>query len=83
MEIFPNPTMELVKFTFPVEVAGEYKVLIHDMEGKLVKLLVQDWLAAGKAMLSFNAANLPAGTYNVSVLNDHVKLFSDKLVVTR
>jgi hypothetical protein len=82
MQVFPNPTTELVKFTFPVEVAGEYKVEIHDIQGKLVKLLVQDWLAAGKAMLSFNAAYLPAGTYNVTVRNEDIKLFSEKLVVT-
>lgn len=82
MEVFPNPITELVKFTFPVEVAGEYKVEIHDMQGKLVKLLIQDWLAAGKALLSFNAEYLPAGTYNVTVRNEEVKLFSEKLVVT-
>jgi hypothetical protein len=81
MDVFPNPTTELVKFNFPVEVAGEYKVEIHDLNGKLVKLVIQDWLSAGKALLSFNTANLPSGTYVVTVQNEERKLFTEKLVV--
>ena len=81
-DVFPNPTTELVKFNFPVEVAGEYKVEIHDLNGKLVKVVIQDWLSAGKALLSFNTAYLPSGTYVVSVANEEHKLFTEKLVVT-
>lgn len=81
LEVYPNPTAELVKFNFPVEVAGEYKVVISDLQGKLVKTMVQDWLSPGKALFSFNATYLPAGTYIVSVANNEVQLFSEKFVV--
>ncbi len=81
MSVFPNPTTEMVKFEFPVEVAAEYKVLVRDLQGRLVKLVVQDWLVPGKARLTFNAAPLAAGTYIVSVENDSHKLFTEKLIV--
>jgi Secretion system C-terminal sorting domain len=82
MEVFPNPATEIVKFEFPVVEAGEYKVLVSDLQGRLVKLVVQNWLAEGKAMLSFNAQYLASGTYIVSVENDSKKLFTEKLVVS-
>ncbi len=82
MDVYPNPTTETVKFEFPVVDAGEYKVFVRDLEGRVVKLVIQDWLVAGKARLAFNAHYLAAGTYIVSVENDSKQLFQEKLVVT-
>lgn len=82
LDVFPNPTTELVKFHFPVEEAGTYRVVIRDLQGKTVKLLVENWLVAGMATLSFNAVYLPAATYIVSVENDARRLFTERLVVT-
>jgi hypothetical protein len=81
MEVFPNPATEIVKFEFPVDEAGEYKVIVRDLEGRMVKLVIQDWLVAGNALLTFNAQHLAAGTYLVSVENDSKQLFTEKLVV--
>ncbi|MFN8393798.1 MAG: T9SS type A sorting domain-containing protein [Bacteroidia bacterium] len=81
MEVYPNPTTEIVKFTFPVEEAGEYAVRIYDLQGREIRLLVQNWLVPGKAMTSFNAAYLPAGTYVVKVAGMGKELFAEKFVV--
>jgi Secretion system C-terminal sorting domain len=81
LEVFPNPATETVKFEFPVDVAGEYKVLVRDIQGRVVKQVIQDWLVAGNALLTFNAQHLAAGTYTVSVENDTKQLFVEKLVV--
>ncbi len=82
MDVFPNPATEFVRFEFPVTEAAEYKVLVHDLQGKLIKLVVQDWLAPGGAMLTFNTEHLANGTYTVSVLTDSKTIFKEKLVVT-
>ena len=44
-------------------------------------MLVQNWLVPGKAMTSFNAAYLPAGTYVVKVAGMGKELFAEKFVV--
>lgn len=82
LEVYPNPVVEFVKFEFPVAEAGVYKVYVRDLQGRTLKLLVEDKLVAGKAMLSFNTRNLSNGTYIVSVENDSQNLFSEKFVVT-
>jgi hypothetical protein len=82
MDVFPNPATEMVKFEFPVEVAGEYKVLVRDIQGNLVKLVIEDWLVPGRALLTFNAQYLASGTYFVVVENEQKRLFNERLVVT-
>lgn len=82
LQIAPNPTTEEVRFIFPVDEAGMYRVLIRDLQGRTVKTVVQDWLVVGTAQLRFNAAYLPAATYLVSVENDTKQLYTEKLVVT-
>lgn len=81
MAVSPNPATEVVKFEFPVDEAGEYRVVIRDLQGRTVKLLVENWLVPGKARLSFNAQYLPGGTYIVSVENESKQLFTERLVI--
>lgn len=81
MQVYPNPSVEHVKFTFPVTEAGEYAVRIYDVNGREVRLVIQDWLVPGKAMTSFNAAYLPAGIYIVKVTGLGKELFTEKFVV--
>lgn len=81
LEVFPNPSTEKVVFEFPVDEAGEYKVFIRDMQGRTVKLLIENWLQKGTAKLAFLTSHLPAGTYIVAVESDAKQLFTEKMVV--
>lgn len=81
LEVFPNPSTDKVAFEFPVDVAGEYKVYVRDLQGRTVKLLIENYLQRGTAKLAFNTTHLPAATYYVSVENDSKLLFSEKLLV--
>ncbi len=81
LEVFPNPTTEKVTFEFPVDEAGEYKVYIRDLQGRTVKLLIENWLQRGTAKLAFMTTYLSAGTYIVAVENGEKQLFNEKMVV--
>jgi hypothetical protein len=81
--VYPNPSVDRVTFDFPVSEAGIYRVDIHDMQGKLVHTVIEDWLRVGEGRVSFNTTALSAGTYVVSVQNGASKLFQDRFVVTK
>lgn len=83
MEVFPNPTTDRVTFDFPVQEAGEYKVLVRDLQGRLIHTVIQDWLRQGEGRVSFTTTALSAGTYLVSVENENGILFKDKFVVNK
>jgi hypothetical protein len=54
---------------------------VRDLQGRTVKMLIENYLQRGKAKLAFNTTYLPAATYFVSVESDSKKLFTEKLVV--
>lgn len=64
----PNPFNPATNLSFRVEVAGRTRLAIHDLRGRLVRLLVDDDLPAGDHLFAWDGkdasgAGVASGTY--------------------
>lgn len=62
---FPNPFNPETTIPFKVEKTRQVKVEVYDLRGRLVETLSNDIYVAGEHRLTFNAEDLPSGTYLV------------------
>ncbi|MBP9151229.1 MAG: T9SS type A sorting domain-containing protein [Flavobacteriales bacterium] len=61
--VFPNPFVNQLEVTFELQESTLLRLELVDIEGKLVRLLMEDRIKAGKNRLSFNGSFLTSGTY--------------------
>lgn len=59
----PNPFNPTTEILFSVGLDGPTRLEIHDAVGKLVAVLVDQHLAAGKYSVTWDATDLPSGMY--------------------
>jgi hypothetical protein len=78
---YPNPSDNLIFFSFSVERTGLYSVGIYDLNGRLIKHLLDDKLKGGTAQLKFSTENLPAGVYFVRIESEIAAPTTRKFVV--
>ncbi|HAY33500.1 MAG TPA: hypothetical protein DCY06_05135 [Bacteroidetes bacterium] len=60
---YPNPFNPSTKINFSIPKAGVVSLIVYDILGKEVIQLVNEFKAAGKHEINFNASNLSSGTY--------------------
>ena len=60
---YPNPFNAMTQFKFGLPTAGEVKLIIWDIQGRKIWELLQKKLPAGEYQMSWDAENLPSGTY--------------------
>jgi len=63
MAVFPNPTRGIVQFRFTGEAGGSLHLRLLNMQGQVVRTLVQARPFEGHADLQFDLSGLPGGTY--------------------
>lgn len=80
VEMYPNPFINNTTVEFYSESTNVMRIEIRDMEGKLVKLLLEDRVKKGSNRLLFNANELPSGTYFVVGLSNKSKVFSKQVI---
>jgi hypothetical protein len=82
MNAFPNPFAGELSFRYKLEIAGNVKIEITDVNDRSVHQLNQGYKTPGDYTIRWNAASLPAGSYlaNLSIDNQHVQTI--KLVKT-
>jgi hypothetical protein len=83
---FPNPSRAHVDLAFELASDGSAKVRIHDVSGRLVRVLSQGRMAAGPQSLRWDrrtqsGARAPAGLYFVEVRSDR-ETFRQRFVLT-
>jgi hypothetical protein len=80
--IYPNPSSgQRVTMRFMLSENTFCHIDIVDMQGKIVKTLLRDFVKKGTNEISFDPANLPKGIYQV-IVNDGIKnVMNEKLVV--
>lgn len=63
-DAYPNPfnTTTTIAFTLPMD--SKVDLRVYDNLGRLVKVLVSDWMQAGTHKLMFDANGLASGVYN-------------------
>lgn len=78
--IFPNPFMEQMDVVFELQETSVLRLELVDIEGRSVKLFLEDRIKAGKNRLSFNAEYLDAGTYFLNAYGQNRLVFSEKVI---
>ncbi len=82
--VFPNPTIgETSNCVFDLPSDSRVIANLYDMNGRLVKMLVDRDLKAGSFVLSFSTSPLSKGMYLISILIDGKKMPSQKLFVDK
>ena len=60
---YPNPFNPSTEIRFTLPEASHVSLVVYDVQGREISTLVDEQLGAGEHAASFNAANLPTGTY--------------------
>lgn len=60
---YPNPFNPVTTITYRLESAGRVKINIYDARGRLVRILSDEYQAAGKYSIAFDASDLASGAY--------------------
>jgi hypothetical protein len=64
---FPNPFSESTKLRYRVRSSSHVTIRIYDLNGRLVKTLVDETQNPGEYTLQWNAESMPAGVYTAQV----------------
>jgi hypothetical protein len=81
LRVYPNPTVEQFAIEFEMLERANINVSIFDMEGRLVKLLLEDNMKPGLKTLRFNRNALSSGTYTISVTSNNQTLAHENLII--
>jgi hypothetical protein len=81
VRVFPNPAIDQFSVSFEMLERANINVSIYDMEGKLVKVLLNDNLKPGGKTVQFNRNALTSGTYLITVTSNDKIISNEKLVI--
>ena len=81
VRVYPNPTIERFSIAFDMTERADINVSIFDMNGGLVKLLLEDNLKPGNKTLHFNSNALTSGTYLITVTSNDKIIANEKLII--
>jgi PKD repeat protein len=68
--LYPNPSFDKVHLKFHSPQLQFLKYEIYDLQGKLVKNLIEKNVGSGENELSFSVEPLPAGRYTLRIVSD-------------
>ncbi len=60
---YPNPFNPTTTLTYNINQAGRVRLEVFDIQGRRINMLVDEVRPAGEHRVSFNAGDLPSGTY--------------------
>ena len=71
---FPNPVKNITSIKYSVDATSQVKIVAFDIQGKLIKVLVDKKHEQGIFETNFDLSNLAQGTYLVAAFkNGQVK----------
>jgi hypothetical protein len=81
--MFPNPAKQdlFVEYNIPVASTQYVSARIYNLQGQVMKEIINSRVKAGTARLTFSTEFLPAGIYIVKLENETQILWQDKLIV--
>jgi hypothetical protein len=68
-ELFPNPAIEIVNVKFSVEKNEYLNFVLYDLNGRVVQVLMREYVKAGAQNFSFSLHPVPAGSYFLKIYN--------------
>ncbi len=67
LTLFPNPSSSYFQLVFDLNASERLSFKVYDASGKLVKVLLEDRVKAGKNRFQFNSSELPGGSYILAI----------------
>jgi hypothetical protein len=79
--VSPNPVRDVVDISFTITETIPVTIALHDMQGKLVRILYDDTPLIGNHSFSFQMSDVVAGVYLVSVTSTKGRMVYKRVVV--
>lgn len=84
MQVFPNPFQAVTSILFELNEQQSVQLIVYDMAGREVSLLFKGTVEADKLQeISFEANDLPAGTYICRLITEKGETVEEKLVLLK
>ncbi len=80
MNAFPNPFSDNFTVNFMLEKTSDCSFDLFDMNGKLVKILMQERVHPGSNQFSFSLSPVAKGIYLLAISADGIRIASEKVV---
>ena len=77
---YPNPVSQWFSTTFTLESEKHINVSVYDINGRLVKVLLEDLVSSGEHKISFVPTNLSNGVYFLRVIERNQILYTYKFI---
>lgn len=68
---YPNPFNPITKIKFDIAKSSFVRIVIFDILGRVINILANQNLEAGRYEIDFNASNLPSGVYFYKLITDN------------
>jgi hypothetical protein len=81
MQVFPNPIKDIFSVEFSLSQPEYINFELFDAQGKLVQILLRDWIKGKENIFSFNTKDLEKGVYFLKVSGNKNTSISKKIVV--
>lgn len=78
--VYPNPTMDMLNYSFVAESEMVISIGIYNMSGQLVKELTYENVKEGQNLLTFSTQPLTAGVYYLVGIASDKEVFKTKIV---
>lgn len=78
--IAPNPFAETIEIKFSIDEEAFLRFTITDMQGRLVKTLLEDRVNAGTSRFSFNTGALAKGNYLLTIRSGNEIITTKKII---
>ncbi len=83
LRAYPNPFNPQTAIRFSLGKSGNVSLVVYDALGRIVTRLADAYYEAGSHQVSFNAGNLSAGIYYVSLIPEKGIMQSTKVVLVK
>jgi len=80
---YPNPFNQSSIINVRCSIGGVVKLKVYDINGKVVKNLIDEYKAAGTYSIRFDAGSLSSGIYFYSLIVDGIVVDTKKAILTR
>lgn len=80
---YPNPFNPSTTIRYSLPAAQKVKLVVYDVNGRLLQTLVDSQQAAGSHSVTFDATNLSSGVYYYKLTNENGQTKSQKMILLK
>ena len=80
---YPNPFNQCTIINVQLSIAGQVRLNVYDITGKLIETLINQNKSSGKHSLKFDGSNLSSGIYFYSLFVDGMRIDTKKMILLK